>query len=722
MSVNLFSNVVYKQSSGSASDMGAYVSRIRTFLPELDEAETWIRSGLYIGEKFKGHISSFRLLGSQKTILGHSRIEVLLVKTQIGISLSDSEDLCIEFISDHLLQTAADAAFVLLVPSSGHGWRFFFIKSAKHSTIKIPDDILRHICTGTVKIYLRRSCSLSDQVIDGYLSTGYALFDDSIIRTKAREIDKALRDIKFCDIAVGSGQMAITMSSLVSQIRFGLNKYLGNTAERTEKNFRSHFFKHSLYAADFDAGALEIFKIGLRLDSDSYKSISNDNFIWGNILTEDLFKDRNFDITATNPPHLREDEFSFIKDKLEGYSSFRNNADLYCYYAERAFGITKEGGSVGLLMSNRWLRSEYGCGLRNFLSGRNIFEIIDYGNIPPVEGISTPLSVVIAANMPPAAAIKVTSVEDTDHENLSILVEETSTLLEPSALSEERWIFGSLDIAELIEKINGSGIPLGEYVKGGIFRGLLTGLNEAFTVDKAKAEQMIKTDAATASILRPFLSGRNVKRYAEPSVKNFLIFIPKGSTDEMRGNADPWIWFSTSYPAVAAHLNKFKEKAQKRMDQGDYWWELRSCTYYPEFEKTKIISPAIVKQISAAIDTKNLFSNDKTTIIPTEDFYLLGLLNSRLMDFCMRRISTELLNGYYELKPANLQELPIKPISPTNSFHMILKSDIETGAMKLSNSPDLSREEVREEERRINRAVYKLYKLTPAEISLVENN
>ena len=99
------------------------------------------------------------------------------------------------------------------------------------------------------------------------------------------------------------------------------------------------------------------------------------------------------------------------------------------------------------------------------------------------------------------------------------------------------------------------------------------------------------------------------------------------------------------------------------------------------------------------------------------------------MDFYMRRICTELLNEHYEVKPANLAVLPIKKISPTNSFHVNLKTEIENGAMKLSklcSVPEKERsdkinEDIREAERAVNRAVARLYRLTPAEISLLEN-
>ncbi len=721
------SQIIELKASDALIDFDEYLSEIRTCLPSLNEDDTWIRSGIHIGEKYKKHISSYRLFGSQTPKIGRARIEVLLVKTQIGVSISDASDHCADFIRDHLTRTGTDAAFVALVPSTGEGWRTFFVKSPLHDTVDIPEDILTHTCSGALKIHIKKTCGLSNAAVDGYFSFGYALFDDTVIRTKAKDIDKSLRYLKFCDIASGSGQMLRAMAGLVAKLRSGLNKYLGSHADRTEKNFTEQFLTGSLYTSDYDAGALEILKTMLRMDTD--KKIDDRKFVWGNILTEDLFEGMLFDVIAANPPHMKQDEFSFIKEKLESYASFSHNTDLYCYYAERAFGLVSDDGGVGVLMSNRWMRSGYGAGLRHFLSQKNIAEIVDYANIPPVKGISTPLSIVVGSNDAPSEDVSVTVVEEADHENISLYVEEQAAMQTLSALSDTGWVFDPEDTTALMNKITDIGVPLEEYVEGNIYRGILTGLNEAFAPDRATAEKLTARDPNSSKILRPFLSGRNVKRYAIPAVKKYLVCLPKGITDRMRGNLGPEEWLCTQYPAIAEHLAQYEEKASKRKDKGEYWWELRSCRYYEEFEKTKIICPTIVKHISATIDTNGLFSNDKTSIIASGDFYLLGLLNSSLMDFCMRRICTELLNEHYEVKPANLAVLPIKKISPTNSFHVNLKTEIENGAMtlsKLCSVPEKERsdkmnDDIREAERTVNRAIARLYRLTPAEISLLEN-
>jgi adenine-specific DNA-methyltransferase len=67
------------------------------------------------------------------------------------------------------------------------------------------------------------------------------------------------------------------------------------------------------------------------------------------------------------------------------------------------------------------------------------------------------------------------------------------------------------------------------------------------------------------------------------------------------------------------------EAGEKRCDKGEYWWELRTCDYYDRFEKSKIIIPTIVQNASYSLDRNGLYSNDKTSIIATDDLYLFGV-------------------------------------------------------------------------------------------------
>ncbi len=129
--------------------------------------------------------------------------------------------------------------------------------------------------------------------------------------------------------------------------------------------------------------------------------------------------------------------------------------------------------------------------------------------------------------------------------------------------------------------------------------------------------------------------GDDVRKYTVNDRGRHLILIPKGWTKSHLGHAagekEAWSWFSQNYVALAAHLEQYKERARKRLDKGDYWWELRACDYYSQFSKPKIVYPDIAKESRIAFDAAGLFVTNTVYFVPTDDRYFLGLLNSSLM-------------------------------------------------------------------------------------------
>jgi hypothetical protein len=103
----------------------------------------------------------------------------------------------------------------------------------------------------------------------------------------------------------------------------------------------------------------------------------------------------------------------------------------------------------------------------------------------------------------------------------------------------------------------------------------------------------------------------------------------------------PWPWadacedaesvFAQAYPALHAHMNQFREPLIKRQDQGRHWWELRSCAYWQEFAKPKIVYQEIQFHPCYALDTSGQLGNNKTFFVANGDLYLLAVLNSPLM-------------------------------------------------------------------------------------------
>ena len=169
---------------------------------------------------------------------------------------------------------------------------------------------------------------------------------------------------------------------------------------------------------------------------------------------------------------------------------------------------------------------------------------------------------------------------------------------------------------------------------------MLTGLNEAFVIDEATRAELIRQDPKSAEVIKPFLAGRDIKRYETPKAEKYLIFTRRGV------NID-------DYTAVRMYLEQFKEQLMpkpkdftgsnwKGRKEGQYaWYEIQdTVAYYEEFEKPKIIVPAIVKSASYAFDTSGTYSNDKTSIIATDDLLILAVLNSKISDMFLHSIAS----------------------------------------------------------------------------------
>ncbi|MBI2300411.1 MAG: hypothetical protein HYU66_15965 [Armatimonadetes bacterium] len=164
-------------------------------------------------------------------------------------------------------------------------------------------------------------------------------------------------------------------------------------------------------------------------------------------------------------------------------------------------------------------------------------------------------------------------------------------------------------------KMEASGPRLREVIGTHIYRGVLTGLNEAFIIDRATRDRLIDEDPRSAEILKPLLRGDDVRRYESQFREQYLVWTYIGLP--MR-----------RYPAVFRHLQRFQADAEARCDQGDHWWELRACVYYAAFEVPKILYPEIAREARFTLDNSATFVNNKVFLIPDGTHYLIGVLNS----------------------------------------------------------------------------------------------
>lgn len=376
-----------------------------------------------------------------------------------------------------------------------------------------------------------------------------------------------------------------------------------------------------------------------------------------------------FDIILGNPPYVRQEQIKDQKPVFRNhYDCFTGTADLYVYFYERSIKLLKPGGAFAFITSNKWYRAAYGEKLRAWLAGNTrILQLIDFGDAPVFTAISYP-TIVILQRITPSAEEKTNEIKALNWqmgppiEEFADLFQKQSFSVPQASLKSDGWrLEGSVKL-KLLERIRAAGVPLGKYVEGRFYRGIVTGLNEAFVVDRPTRDRLIAEHSSSAEILKPFLRGRDVKRWCVEAQDLWLIFTRRGIDIK-------------KYPAIRHHLEQFRKKLKPQpldwdeklngkwpgRKPGSYeWYEIQdNIAYWQEFEEPKIIYPNICQRNEFAWDGNAYYANQKTFIIPGVSKSLLAVLNSSIWNWLYEMLLAKLQNGFFEPSAVFLKDFPV---------------------------------------------------------------
>ncbi len=440
-----------------------------------------------------------------------------------------------------------------------------------------------------------------------------------------------------------------------------------------------------------------------------------------------------FDVVIGNPPYVRQEmlgEFKVYFQRI--YQAYQGTADLYVYFIERAVSLLRPGGMFAYIVANKWMRTKYGEPLRRWLKQQGLLEILDFGDLPVFAQATTYPCIITIRKEAAPQSFAAADIETLDFTSLADYAAAHVHSVKMDALDDAGWSLADESSKNLLTKLRAAGQPLGEYLKGEIYRGVLTGLNEAFVIDAETRARLIAEDARSAELIKPFLAGRDIKRYQTPHSERYLIFSRRGIDIKQ-------------YSAIEKHLLPFKEqlipkpagyKGQdwKGRKPGNYkWFEIQdTIDYYAEFAKAKIIYPNICKQPEFAFDTEHFYANQKCFIIPCDDKYLLGILNSRVCFFLFRQILPKLRGDFYEPSYVYFKDFPIRTVDFTNPADKtrhdqlvqlvatMLSLQPQLAAAKSERDKTLLQRQIALTDDKIDRLVYELYDLTAEEIAVVE--
>ena len=448
----------------------------------------------------------------------------------------------------------------------------------------------------------------------------------------------------------------------------------------------------------------------------------------------EVAKAGGFDVVIGNPPYVRQES---LKDQKEYYQThyavYQGTADLYAYFIEKGISLLRPGGVFSYIVANKWMRANYGKPLRKFLLTKQIEEIVDFGDLPVFKSATTYPCILRVKNAKPAEEFPVSKVETLEFASLPDYVQTHSHPIEQANLTDGGWSLGDKRTELLLKKLQSMGKPLEDYVMGEVYRGIVTGCNEAFVIDESIKQKLISDDPNCAEIIKPYLIGRDVKRYRPLSNNGkFILFTRHGI--EIK-----------KYPAIMNFLKKFKTKLMPKPKDwkgeewqgrkpGLYeWYEIQdTIDYYEEFEKPKIIYPEICQKPEFTLDESGYYANNKCFIIPKADKFLLGILNSKLTYFLFETNLPKLQAGFFMPAYVVLKNFPIyvpdfdKLADKTRHDKMvslvshILELNRYLPQTKTDQERRLVQQEIDATDVRIDALVYELYGLTPEEIAVVE--
>lgn len=510
------------------------------------------------------------------------------------------------------------------------------------------------------------------------------------------------------------------------------SKKYGNFLAVDDENLK-FFVSANLTLFDFDEKEATKEFANLKKEYDNIFNLeSNHPFEWRFEFPEILDDDGNFkgfDLIIGNPPYIRQEELKELKPHLaKNYKVYKGTSDIYTYFYELGFNVLKDrGGVLSYITSNKYTRAGYGEALREFLlKNVKFLEYTDLNGIKVFDSATVDTSIL---------CFEKSKSKDNKFKYLALSNEILKTCayniglykdfaeFSQNSLSKESFTFSDENTSALKAKIERIGTPLKEWYGLNIYRGILTGYNEAFIITTEKRNEILancKDEAEkerTAKLIRKMLRGRDIKRYSYEWAGLWVI----GTFPSLKIDIE-------QYPALKQYLSQFLPRIEQSGEKGcrkktsNKWFETQdNIAYYEEFEKEKIVYPETTQGAYFVYDNKGIFLEKTAFFIVCENLkYLLGLLSSNLITYYYKNFSQGCKLGTkgYQYNKHALENLPIPKINSKNQNIVDELINLVDEILKAKEQDKNAN--TQELENKINSLVYKLYNLTEEEIKIIE--
>lgn len=558
----------------------------------------------------------------------------------------------------------------------------------RDGVVYTPDYIARFIVAETLGVHLEQIFVgiLRDHAIKGADLSDYAAIKWRAKKSGELKAWKAyryrLRSLRIVDPACGSGVFLIMALDFMRAELTRVNDKIKELSPK-EEHFGdlltyvpdSEILTNNLFGVDVNEESIEITKLSLWiktaqrgkvLDSlsgsirvgdslieDSNFAYLDHAFTWETAFPE-VFAEGGFDVVLGNPPYVRMEFLKTLKPYLESrYEVVSDRADLYCYFYERGLRLLKPGGRLGYISSNTFFKTGSGKPLRQYLLREATIEkVVDFGDLQVFEGVTTYPAILTMRKEKPSKGheLRFWKVDSLPENNFQATWEVAAGPYPQDALAEVSWELENPALRALRGKIR-TGRSILKDVYGSPLRGVVTGLNAAFAIDTPTKEALCAQDPRSAKLLKPFLEGKDLKRWRAEPRGLWLIYIPKN-----RVNID-------DYPAIRDWLLPFKEQLENRATKQE-WFELQQAqeAYAPHFEGTKVLYPEFCNVPQFQLENGH-FTNNKCYFISSKEAWLAAFLNSKVAWFTITGNSVPVRGGFHQMHSQFVEQVVIPVMS-----------------------------------------------------------
>ena len=472
----------------------------------------------------------------------------------------------------------------------------------------------------------------------------------------------------------------------------------------------------------------------------------------------DILNNGGFDVVISNPPYIRIQtmkewapvEVEFYKEHYVAASA--GNYDIYVVFVERALELLNDDGRMGYILPHKFFQAKYGQPLRSLVSsGKHLSKIVHFGDQQVFDKATTYTCLLF---LDKGGNDRFHYDKAHDLSAWRVNGEVVKGKIRADKVTENEWNFVVGPGAPLFERLSEIPIKLGD-VADRIFQGLVTGADPVFVMEivsetEYKSAATGKVYHIEAKQMHPLCKGSvNLRRYHVSEITKSILFPYKlvNEKAELLSTQE----LKEQFPNTWAYLQENRQRLEAREGgkwKHDKWYALGRTQNLSEMEQEKILTPSIANRASFTFDKTDYYYfigsgggggggygiTLKEEYLSLTYFYLLGLLNSKLIDWFLKQMSSPFRGGYYSYNRQYIAPLPIRTIDFSNQndkaqhdkmvelVERMLDLHKRFAEVRTPTEKQMLQRQIDATDQQINTLVYELYGLTEGEIKIVEES